>query len=220
MKDSLRQPVKGSQDDTMSWRLLGVAAAFATGWLAGHVAGQGGLAAEQKIEPIPEQLPTTVRLASLALSSVAYPAVYLPLSLGVAALLTRRGVEHADAVPRSALAAWITYHVVKSLVDRERPPSERGSATDDRSYPSGHAAAAGAIAMATAMVVLRSEHGSTQGGVRPALTVPVLIGAPLLIGASRVALAKHWPTDVIGGWATGIAVATHVTANRQNAPAV
>jgi membrane-associated phospholipid phosphatase len=214
VESSLRQSVEGNRDDAFAWRLAGVAAAFATGWLAGLLAGRSGLTAEQKMQPSPEQLPTTVKLTSYALSSVAYPAVYLPVSLGMAALLAKRGVKHADAVPRSALAAWIAYHVVKSLVDRDRPPSEQGSANADRSYPSGHATAAAAIATSTAML-LSHDHRAPAADVLSAS-----VGLPLLIGASRVVLGKHWPTDILGGFGTGIAIATHVTANRQKASVV
>jgi hypothetical protein len=45
--------------------------------------------------------------------------------------------------------------------------------------------------------------------------VPLALGVPLAIGASRIALGKHWPTDVLGGFATGIAVGALTTANRR-----
>jgi membrane-associated phospholipid phosphatase len=196
------------RDDGLALRLAGVAAAFAAGWLAGRVANRGAIASEGMLAVDPDSLPKTLKGASHGLSILAYPLVYLPLSLGIASVMRRRGVESADAVPRSALAAWLTYHVVKSLVDRERPPSEQGKTNDDRSYPSGHATAAAAIATSSAFLLLRGDRAG-QGSVMPAA-----LGIPVLVGASRVALGKHWPTDILGGWATGVAVASHVTANR------
>lgn len=207
MRRPSHQLAEDNRDDA-TWRLAGVAAAFLAGWVAGRVANQGSVAGESKLVPDPNRLPGAVKISSYAVSGVAYPIVYLPLSLGAAALLAKRGVEHAGAVPRTALAAWLTYHVVKSLVHRERPTSEQGSASADRSYPSGHATAAAAIATSAAMLLQRSERVQTTD------VVWLLAGVPFLVGASRVALARHWPTDVVGGWATGIAVASHVTANR------
>jgi hypothetical protein len=60
-----------------------------------------------------------------------------------------------------------------------------------------------------AYLLLRHDH------TRWSDVVPLALGVPLAIGASRIALGKHWPTDVLGGFATGIAVGALTTANRR-----
>ena len=66
------------------------------------------------------------------------------------------------------------------------------------SYPSGHAFRTAALATSL-FVVLPDPRG------RIARTIAVVIVA--LIGISRVYLSEHFPTDVLGGWLAGTAVA-------------
>ena len=158
-----------------------------------------------------------LRVGAQAAAVVSYPVVYLPLAVFIARRLRAQGIDAAAAIPRSALLAWLSYHALKTLTHRQRPPSEQGNANDDRSYPSGHATAAAAIASSTAYLMLR------QDGSRWAHVPPAAVTIPLSIGASRVILGKHWPTDVLGGFATGAAVAAHTTAkyvNRANETAM
>jgi membrane-associated phospholipid phosphatase len=187
-------------------RIFGIVATLGAAWLALSVARKPATPLERKITPRKEDVPIPLRMAAHATSVLSYPVFYLPLAVFIARRLRAQGVETAAAVPRSALLAWLTYHALKTVTHRQRPPSQQGDANDDRSYPSGHATAAAAIAWSTACLMLRQDR-SRWADVLPAATA-----IPFSVGASRIILGKHWPTDVLGGFATGAAVAAHTTA--------
>ncbi|MBE0433126.1 phosphatase PAP2 family protein [candidate division WOR-3 bacterium] len=85
---------------------------------------------------------------------------------------------------------WVTVISLKLLVNRDRPDAE----TDrlDSSFPSGH------TTFAFTQAVVYSHYN-------PRLRIPMFVYAAL-VGFSRVYLAKHYPSDVLGGAALGIAV--------------
>lgn len=99
----------------------------------------------------------------------------------------------ADAA-RQTLAILICSHLVvqliKRTVSRLRPSSASECVTlvvepDRFSFPSGHSAAAMAVAIGYALAF-------------PAFALP-LVAAAFLVGASRVFLGVHYPGDVLAG---------------------
>jgi len=106
-------------------------------------------------------------------------------------------------VGRHALASLVLSHLVVQVVKRTvgRPRPSLGTdvaalvAEPDRfSFPSGHATAALAVALAYAAAM-------------PSLAFPILALA-LIVGATRVVLGVHYPGDVAAGQT--IALATHL----------
>jgi membrane-associated phospholipid phosphatase len=101
-------------------------------------------------------------------------------------------------LPALALAgAWAGSLLIKGLVGRPRPPAaDRLVVVHSWSYPSEHAAQALA---AWGMLALMLMAG------RPARArVLLAAGAALIafvVGLTRLYLAAHWMTDVLGGWA-------------------
>jgi undecaprenyl-diphosphatase len=69
------------------------------------------------------------------------------------------------------------------------------------SFPSGHAMIS-AIAYLTLGVLLAGAHKQRRTRI---IIMTYAIALTLAIGASRVYLGVHWPTDVLAGWALGAA---------------
>ncbi len=132
--------------------------------------------------------------------------VVLGLAAGIWVDLWRAGPEGRVQVIAStesaALATGITM-LMKEAVGRKRPVLYTDAATQvtdladqSRSWPSGHTSAA--FALATSFVLSKSGSSASLPARMAAL------GAAVAVGALRVASARHFPTDVIGGAAVGI----------------
>jgi membrane protein DedA with SNARE-associated domain/membrane-associated phospholipid phosphatase len=115
-------------------------------------------------------------------------------------LVMRRRVVTAATLLVAGVADVLALHIAKGATGRPRPPDPLG-ATEGSSFPSGHAAYSIAY-LAVAFVVWRSAPGFTS---RIGL-IPAALALAVLIGLSRVYLRAHYATDVLGGWALGLAV--------------
>jgi undecaprenyl-diphosphatase len=85
---------------------------------------------------------------------------------------------------------------VKNAVGRERPSLHRIVEEAGYSFPSGHAMAALSLYGVTAYLLWR-HVGSGWGRTLIAAIAAIYI---LAIGASRIYLGVHYPSDVIGGY--------------------
>jgi undecaprenyl-diphosphatase len=129
------------------------------------------------------------------------------LLLGVATLLMRR--RRWDAVRLLAMAgsAWALAIGVKVLIARPRPPASLWALRPDASgsFPSGH----DTTACVLVLVVLMAMNGTVRARFW-AVGGSVLFAAA--VGASRVYLGDHYPTDVLGSWLAVAAAAMLVWA--------
>ena len=112
---------------------------------------------------------------------------------------------------QSMLWAESGVHLIKAIVNRNRPVlyTDDGVAvatriSNHRSWPSGHAATAAALA--TSYYLTRSMQGKKDWRVW------AFIAGAVGVGALRVAAAKHFPSDVVSGFALGAASAVVVHA--------
>ena len=72
------------------------------------------------------------------------------------------------------------------------------------SYPSGHAAFATALALMAALLATGRLGLGRTAGTSLVLATALVAGAAM--GWAQVALGAHYPTDVVGGWCTALAV--------------
>jgi undecaprenyl-diphosphatase len=93
------------------------------------------------------------------------------------------------------IIAPLAGEALQEFVGRLRP---RGEAYG---FPSGHATATAAFAVAVIYLLGRSDLGRPA---RVAIALPIAT-LSLLIGISRIVLDAHWPLDVIAGFALGAA---------------
>ncbi|MET0269835.1 MAG: phosphatase PAP2 family protein, partial [Sphingomonas sp.] len=116
--------------------------------------------------------------------------------LAVLALLIRRDWRRALALVLTVAGGAALNSGVKLLVARPRPDLlPHLDAVTSASFPSGHAANGAILYLALALLA------------PPRWRRFAIVGAVMLvcaIGVSRVALAVHWPSDVIAGWCLGL----------------
>ena len=135
---------------------------------------------------------------ALALSVLGtWPAVLVPIFAILTWALVRRQRRIATIFAIVCLANAPINMLVKNGFQRIRPELWPRFEMASYSFPSGHAQTSVALFGMMAVVAAR---------LRPALRPALRIAAPLWalgVGASRVILGVHWPSDVVAGWSLG-----------------
>lgn len=129
--------------------------------------------------------------------------VLLIVSLAAFAFLLMTGKSHAAYVlAASVVGAIVLSQTLKLGFNRPRPDLvPHGARVYTMSFPSGHAMMSAAVYLTLAALLARTQK---QARVKIfILSIAALL--TLMVGASRVYLGVHWPTDVIAGWAGGAA---------------
>jgi undecaprenyl-diphosphatase len=116
--------------------------------------------------------------------------------------LRRRTWQPLAVLAAAFLGAAGLYDIVKPAVGRARPPAalQVGGPDIGRAFPSGHATQSISFyaMLAVVLIIWYAPRHRRVFAVAAALII-------LVIGASRLYLGVHWLTDVLGGYALGLA---------------
>lgn len=92
--------------------------------------------------------------------------------------------------------------LAKHWIERPRPDLVPHAArVFTSSFPSSHATVSAAACLAAALLLAQARPNPMFKAAAAALAIAFTV----LIGASRVYLGVHWPTDILAGWALGMA---------------
>jgi len=146
--------------------------------------------------------PNWLSLAAFDITALGGPTV---LGLAVAAVLgylVLYGLfRNALFVLFASAGGWILNEILKQIFARPRPtvvPHLREVMS--LSFPSGHALTSAVVFLTLGALLMRVAE-------RPLVKwycIGVAMLATALVGASRVYLGVHYPTDVLGGWLIGL----------------
>jgi undecaprenyl-diphosphatase len=126
----------------------------------------------------------------------------LVILLVVGYLLIERSYASAVLLIASAGGGTLLTTSLKGFFDRDRP-SIVPHLTDAffKSYPSGHSMMSSVVYLTVAVLLARTMQRRRS----KVYCVSAALFLSFLVGFSRIYLGVHYPTDVLAGWAAGIA---------------
>lgn len=195
--------------------LLGLVALFGGAWgfieLAEAVARQETRALDQAVllalrtaqDPTDPLGPKWVEELARDLTALGSVGVLGLITAGTLVYLLLAGRAAAAAFTAAAIGGgWLLMHALKFGYARPRPalvPHETVVYT--ASFPSGHAMMAAITYLTLAAMLARVQPHRLLRGYLLLMATTVT----MLVGASRVYLGVHWPSDVLAGWTGGAA---------------
>ena len=145
--------------------------------------------------------PDSIRRAAIDVTALGGGTVLTLVVVAAAGLLLAQRLWLTALI--LALSTWTggqVVQLVKASVGRARPDlADRLVPVASASFPSGHAANSAIVYLSLA--ALASQVVRARGPRAYLFGAAVTLVA--LIGASRVYLGVHWPSDVIAGWSFG-----------------
>ena len=123
------------------------------------------------------------------------------ITVGVAGFLVLDGKrQDAGLLLLAVISGLIISHALKFGFARSRPDLvPHGAPVFTSSFPSSHSMMSAVVYLTIAAMLARLRPGARHKIYM--LSVAVLL--TLVVGASRVYLGVHWPTDVLAGWVVG-----------------
>lgn len=130
------------------------------------------------------------------------PVLSLVVLLVVTYLLIARRIRIASFVLISTASGVGLSFFLKTLYDRVRPDFlEHLASTSTSSFPSSHAMASSVVYLTLGSLLARASRRRRA----KIYFIAASLFLTLAIGATRVFLGVHYPTDVLAGWAFGMA---------------
>ena len=156
-----------------------------------------------------------------ALGSVGVLTLITVLAVGY--LLVARKFHTAGFAAACIAVGTSLSSIMKTLLMRPRPEIVPHLVNvSSSSFPSGHSMNAAIVYLTLATLLARGENNRAV----QAYLIGVAIFLALLVGATRVYLGVHWPSDVVAGWAMGgmwaagsSLIAKHLQSQREIEPA-
>ena len=143
-----------------------------------------------------------LKLAAFDITALGGPTVLGLTVVGVTGYLLLHGLyRNALFVLTASVGGWIINDVLKVLFARPRPsivPHLRE--VSSLSFPSGHALTSAVVFLTLGTLLMRVA----EKPLAKWYCIAVAMGATALVGASRVYLGVHYPSDVVAGWLIGL----------------
>lgn len=99
------------------------------------------------------------------------------------------------------ISPGILVHLMKRLVDRDRPEFLRLAAETSQSFPSGHSTASTVFFGLSGVILILLARKLWKRLIITVITAAII----LFIMSSRIYLGVHFPTDVLAGFSFGVA---------------
>jgi undecaprenyl-diphosphatase len=146
--------------------------------------------------------PAWLEMAAFDITALGGPTVLGMTVLAVVGFLVLQGMyRNAAFVFVASVGGWMLNDLLKEVFARPRPqvvPHLRQVMS--LSFPSGHALTSAAIFLTLGALLMRVA----QSRLVKFYCMFIAMLATLLVGATRVYLGVHYPTDVLAGWLIGI----------------
>lgn len=134
-----------------------------------------------------------------ALGSYTFILIIVAASVGYLLLVQKHAL--ALFVTMAELGGILISNLLKTAFDRPRPDLEHAARVFTASFPSGHATLS-AVTFLTLGALLTRTNADERVKV---YFLGVAVFLTIIVGASRVYLGVHYPSDVLAGWCIGSA---------------